>query len=398
MEKFPIFLIFLGHLWVDASQGILPVALVKLKETFDMTYFQMGLITAVLNISSSVIQPIFGYISDRFRLGWFVPYGILWTAVSMGLLGWAPNYTVLLLLVGFAGLGTAAFHPRGMMTVALLSGSRKGFGTAIFSTGGNLGFALGPVIGGFLILTLGLRATIALIIPAILITLAILLYRRNFLQLDGAFGRSASAEGQTLPPIPWIPLSLVCLTITFRTWVSSSYMTYLPTFLHDQGVGLESASLMLTGFLACGAAVGLLGGHISDKVGRKSVIIATMLVYPFFASMMILTSGPWLWFFVLASGAFLMASFSVSVVLAQELLPGRLGLAAGLTLGFGFGMGGVGAALSGQIADWIGLHDTMWVLAFVPVLGSITTAFIRIAPRRAKRREEARSPARNVAT
>jgi MFS transporter, FSR family, fosmidomycin resistance protein len=388
MQKLPILLIFLGHLWVDASQGILPVALVKLKETFAMNYFQMGLVTAILNISSSVIQPIFGYISDRFRLGWFLPYGILWTAVSMGLLGWAPNYTVLLLLVGLAGLGTAAFHPRGMMTVALLSGSRKGFGTAIFSTGGNLGFALGPVIGGFLVLGLGLRATIALIFPGILITLAILFYRRSFLQMDDGRAGSAGGTQESLPPIPWIQLGLICLVITFRTWVSMSCITYLPIFLEGQGVPLESASLMLTGFLAFGAAAGLLGGHLSDKVGRKSVIIVSMLLYPVFASWMMLSNGPWLWVSVLASGAALMASFAVTVALAQDLLPRRLGLASGLTLGFGFGMGGVGVALSGRIADWIGLHDTMWILAFVPVLGSIVTALVRTAPGRRPAQEE----------
>lgn len=379
MEKIPILLIFLGHLWVDTSQGILPIALVKLKELFDMNYFQMGLVTAILNISSSVIQPFFGYISDRYRLGWFLPYGILWTAVSMGLLGWAPSYGVLLLLVGLAGLGTAAFHPRGMMTVNLLSGSRKGFGAAIFSTGGNLGFALGPVIGGFLVLSLGLRSTIALIPPGILITLAILLYRRDLLHLDSAHAKSAGAAGESLPPIPWVQLGLICLVITFRTWVSMSCITYLPIFLHGEGVPLESASLMLTGFLAFGAAAGLFGGHLSDRMGRKGVIIVTMLIFPVFASLMMLTRGPWLWVFTFASGAALMASFAVTVVLAQDLLPRRLGLASGLTLGFGFGMGGVGVALSGRIADSIGLHNTMWILVFVPVLGSIVTAFIKQA-------------------
>lgn len=377
MQKIPIVLIFLGHLWVDASQGILPVALVKLKEAFAMTYFQVGAVTAILFISSSVIQPFFGYISDRFRLGWFLPYGILWTAVSMGLLGWAPNYTVLLLLVGLAGLGTAAFHPRGMMTVALLSGSRKGFGAAIFATGGNLGFALGPVIGGFLVLSLGLRATIGVILPGVLITLAILFYRGNLLHLDTAHAKSAGGEGEIPPPIPWAQLSLVCLVITFRTWVSMSCITFLPVFLQGQGVPLKSSSLMLTGFLAFGAAAGLLGGHLSDRIGRRGVIIASLLLFPVFASLMILSSGPWLWFFTFAAGSALMASFSVTVALAQDLLPRRLGLASGLTLGFGFGMGGVGVALSGQIADWIGLHDTMWLLAFVPVLGAIVTAFIR---------------------
>jgi len=122
MEKVPLLLIFIGHIWVDASQGILPVALAKLKELFALNYFQVGLMMMALNLTSSVIQPLFGYISDRFRTGWFVPFGILWTALTMGMLGWSPNYLFAVLLVGFAGLGTAAFHPRAMMAVYLISG------------------------------------------------------------------------------------------------------------------------------------------------------------------------------------------------------------------------------------------------------------------------------------
>jgi FSR family fosmidomycin resistance protein-like MFS transporter len=136
MQKIPLLLLFVGHVWVDTSQGILPVALVKLKELFSLSYFQVGFIMAVLNLTSSVIQPIFGYISDRFSTGWFVPAGILWTAFAMGLLGWSANYPVA--------------DPRAMMAVYFVSGSRLGFGAALFSTGGNLGFALGPVVGSFL--------------------------------------------------------------------------------------------------------------------------------------------------------------------------------------------------------------------------------------------------------
>ena len=165
MEKIPILLMFLGHIWVDTSQGILPIVLPKLKEALALNYFEVGVVVTVLNLTSSVIQPIFGYISDKIRTGWFVPVGIFWTACMMGLLGWAPNYLSVILLVGFAGLGTAAFHPRAMMVVHHVSGSRKGLGTAIFGTGGNIGFALGPMVGSLLVLGFGLHATIGLVGP-----------------------------------------------------------------------------------------------------------------------------------------------------------------------------------------------------------------------------------------
>ncbi len=377
MEKIPILLMFLGHIWVDASQGILPVVLPKLKETLDLNYFQVGLVVTVLNLTSSVIQPVFGYISDRLRTGWFVPVGILWTACMMGLLGLAPGYRSILLLVGFAGLGTAAFHPRAMMVVNLVSGSRKGLGAAIFSTGGNLGFALGPMVGSLLVLGFGLHATIGLLGPGVLMALAIFLYPGDFLKREAPRREKAKSGDGGSQSVLWGSLTLTCLVVTLRSWGYLSSITYLPLFMQEQGLPLKTGGLMLTVFLAAGAGAGLYGGHLSDRVGRRLVIIVSLLLYPVFMSLMILSSGPVLWLLAAASGASLLASFSVTIVLAQELLPRNLGLASGLILGLGFGMGGLGAAVSGWIADMIGLYKTMWFLALVPALGSVVAAFIQ---------------------
>jgi FSR family fosmidomycin resistance protein-like MFS transporter len=382
MEKIPLLLMFSGHVWVDASQGILPVALIKLKESFALTYFQVGVVTAVLNFTSSVIQPLFGFVADRYRLGWFVPWGIVWTALSMGLLGWAPSYALILLLVGFAGLGTAAFHPRAMMAVSHVSGARKGFGTAVFVTGGNLGFALGPVVGSFLVLGFGLHATLGLVGPGLIIALAIFFYPGNFLKREiSSPARASAGTHDNGASVPWFALILVCLIVTLRSWVYISFITFLPMFLQGQGVEIRRASLMLTVFLAGGAAAGLYGGHLSDRIGRIKVIVASMLLYPAFMSMAILSEEPWLWLLIGASGAALLASFSVTIVLAQELLPKYLGLASGLILGLGFGTGGLGVAVSGWIADTLGLYKAVWILAIVPVLGSVLAAFIRMPDR-----------------
>lgn len=381
MQKIPLLLIFLGHVWVDTSQGILPVVLVKLKELFFLNYFQVGLVMMVLNLTSSVIQPVFGYVSDHLRTGWFVPMGILWTALAMGLVGWAPSYPVVVLLVGFAGLGTAAFHPRAMMAVYLISGSRRGLGAAIFTTGGNVGFALGPVVGSLLVLGLGMHATLGLLIPGLLLFLLISFYPGDFLKREAVPQEASQGDlNKKSYSIPWISLIAVCLIVTLRSWVYLSFITYLPMFLQTQGVHLKTGSLMLTLFLVGGAAAGLYGGHLSDRVGRRGVIWVSHLIYPVLASLMILSKGPSQWIMALTSGAALLASFSVTIVLAQELLPRHLGLASGLILGLGFGTGGLGTALTGHLADSLGLTNAVWILAFVPLLGAILTALIKPKP------------------
>jgi len=378
MQKIPLLLLFVGHVWVDASQAILPVALVKLKELFSLSYFQVGFIMAVLNLTSSVIQPVFGYISDRFSTGWFVPVGVLWTAFAMGLLGWSANYPVAVLLVGLAGLGTAAFHPRAMMAVYLVSGSRLGFGAALFSTGGNLGFALGPVIGSFLVLGFGLHATLGLLAPGMLLCLILFFYGGDFLRREPAVIEKSSKDfNRALRNIPWVSLIAVCLIVSLRSWVYISILTYLPMFFETQGIQLQTGSLMLTVYLVGGAVAGLYGGHLSDKVGRRRVIVVSMLIYPVLASLMILSKGGWIWLLAGASGAALLASFAVTIVVAQELMPQYLGLVSGLILGLGFGTGGLGTAFSGFLADKIGLYQVFWILALAPVLGAVIAAFIR---------------------
>jgi FSR family fosmidomycin resistance protein-like MFS transporter len=155
------------------------------------------------------------------------------------------------------------------------------------------------------------------------------------------------------------------------------FLTYLPMFFQTQGIQLKTGSLMLTVYLVGGAVAGLYGGHLSDKVGRRRVIVVSMLIYPVLASLMILSKGGWTWLLAGASGAALLASFAVTIVVAQELMPQYLGLVSGLILGLGFGAGGLGTAFSGFLADKFGLYQVFWILAFAPVLGAVLAVFIR---------------------
>lgn len=368
MRRLPLGLAVLGHTVVDASQNILPVVLPLLVDRFHLSYGQVGLAAALLNISSSIIQPGFGWVADRWPSRWFMPAGIVWTGILMGLLGLVPSYAALLLVVVLTGVGTAAFHPVASMAVARASAEQRGLGMSFFSAGGNLGFAIGPILGVWLLTHFGLPGTLAVILPGLLTGAAFLRWRDEFVVVPAAPAAAAAAADA---PIPWGRLGLLCLLITLRSWAYSGLIIFIPLLLTEQGVSLAGAGRALFVFLFFGALGGLLGGHLSDRFGRLGVIVASLLGFPPVMVAALLLSGPLRWPILALAGMTLLASFSVTVVFAQELLPNHLGLASGLTLGLAFGAGGVGVGLSGVLADLFGLAASVWILLALPGLAGL---------------------------
>jgi FSR family fosmidomycin resistance protein-like MFS transporter len=237
------------------------------------------------------------------------------------------------------------------------------------------------VVGSFLVLGYGLHATLGVLVPGVVLFLVIYSYPGDFLKREARDQDQSQGNLQEAPTaVPWLQLIAVCLIVTLRSWVYLSLITYFPMFLLTQGIHLKTGSLMLAVFLASGAVAGLFGGHLSDIIGRRIVVAVSLLIYPVLASLVLLCKGPLQWLMVGASGAALLASFSVTVVMAQELLPRHLGLASGLVLGLGFGAGGLGTALSGHLADSLGLTNAVWILVFVPLLGAVLTAFLKPKP------------------
>ncbi len=368
MRKRIIALVCLSHTIVDASQNILPVVLPLLVDRFQLTYGQVGVAAALLNISASLIQPAFGWISDRRPTRWFMPAGIAWTALFMSAIGLVTSYPMLLLVIVLTGLGTAAFHPIGSIAVALASGNQRGLGMSFFSAGGNLGFAIGPVMGAWLMTRLGLPGTVLVILPGLLMAWAMYAYRDSF----AATGRRTEcSRGQASAPLPWKRLARLCALITLRSWGYSGLIAFIPLLLHEEGVSLHLAGQALFVFLFFGALGGMLGGYLSDRVGRQQVIATSLVSFPFLMAVALLSSGPFRWLFLAIAGTMLLASFSVTVVFAQDLLPERMGLASGLTLGLAFGAGGVGVGLSGFLADLIGLRPSVWLLVFLPGIAGL---------------------------
>lgn len=375
MRRFPIALLLLAHVVVDASLNILPVVLPLLVDRFQLTYAQVGLAAALSNISSSVLQPIFGWAADRWPSTWMVPAGVAWTGGLMCLLGVAPNYAALLLVIFVTGLGTAAFHPIASMGAARASGSQRGLGMSLFSVGGNLGFAIGPVVAAWLMVQFGLPGTVVIVFPCLLMAMVLHRWRREFARPETS---PVGQPGQAPEPIPWRRLIRLCALITLRSWGYSGLITFLPLLFHERGVPLALTGRALFVFLFCGALGGLLGGHLSDRVGRQRVITASLLAFPFFMACALAFPAPLGWVFLALAGTTLLASFAVTVVYAQDLLPHHLGLASGLTLGLAFGAGGVGVGLSGVLADVLGLNASVWILLALPGMAGVLG--LRLSP------------------
>jgi FSR family fosmidomycin resistance protein-like MFS transporter len=380
VRKLPIAVAVLAHTVVDGSQNILPVVIPLLLDRFHLSYAEAGLAAALASIASSVIQPIFGWVSDRWATRWLMAAGVAWSGAVMAAVGFVPSYAALLLAVVLTGIGTAAFHPVASIAVARASGAQRGLGMSFFSAGGNLGFAIGPAVGAWLMTRFGMPGTALLLIPALLAALLVHGLRDQFEAAQAKEVRGAHPAA----PIPWAKLTTLCLLITLRSWGYSGLIVFIPLLLHARAAGLEIAGRSLFVFLFFGALGGMLGGHLSDRFGRHTVIATSLLAFPFLMAACLQSSGPWQWASLALAGLCLMASFSVTVVLGQELLPQHLGLASGLTLGLAFGTGGLGVALSGLLADSIGLPASMWVLAVLPGFAGVLALFLGPPSRRAE--------------
>lgn len=371
----------LGHTVVDTCQNILPVVLSVLQPRFDLSYAQVGLAAALLNLCSSVIQPLFGWASDRWGIQWFIPAGIVWTGILMGALGLAPNYWALLLVLTLTGVGTAAFHPVASTAAAFASGAQRGLGVSLFSAGGNLGFAVGPILMTWILIRFSLRGTVLLMALGILAAGLIHRYRR---EIEVPFARDRQRRAREDAPIPWAKLSGLCVLITLRSWGSSGLVVFMPLFLIQQGMAFSLTGRALFLFLFFGALGGLLGGHFSDRIGRQQVIAASLLIYPPVMVTALTLQGSMRWILLAIGGMALLASNSVTVVFAQELLPHHIGLASGLTLGLAFGAGGLGAGVSGIVADLLGLRASVWTLVLLPGLAGLLALGLRAPHPRGK--------------
>lgn len=364
-----------GHLATDLAQGSLPALLPFLSDRFDLSYTMAGALVLAATISSSIIQPAFGVWSDARGALWLLPGGVALAGLGMAFASVAPSYALVLVGVLASGVGVAAYHPEGSKFASYVSGRRRASGMSLFSVGGNIGFALGPLVASFFVITLGLGldggALIAL--PGLAVAAILFVSLRHL----AAFAprREVAAEA---PPTrtQWRGTTLLLLIVGLRSLAHMGLFTFIPLFEISRGHGAGYGTRVLALFLFAGALGTLLGGPLADRLGRRRVLLGSFLVSPPLIAVYVLTGGAVGLVALFLTGMAVIGTFSVSLVMSQEYMPGRVGMASGLSIGLAIGLGGIAALSLGAIADAVDLETAVLVTALGPAACILLTLLL----------------------
>jgi len=371
-----------GHLVTDVNQGALPALLPFFKEVMNLSYTTAGIILLFGNLTSSVIQPAFGILSDKRPIGWLLPLAPFIACLGMSLTGLIPNYYLLLICVIVSGFGVASFHPEGFKTAHFFTGDKKATGMSIFAVGGSLGIALGPVWALTLVTSLGLKGTLVMIGPGILMAV-ILFFSISWLTTPvwSAFTRAKKETKKPLSKSQKISLLLLISVVTVRSWTQLGLVSYIPFYYIDylKGDPLYAGKLVST-FLMAGALGTLIGSPLADRWGHKNfLLISLILTFPILL-LFYNTSGLIAFVVLGIAGMVLISSFALTTVMAQGLLPQHLGMASGLMVGFAIGTGGIGVTLLGTIADIWGVPMAMKTIFVLPLIAFGLALLVKYPP------------------
>lgn len=352
----------------DIYMPVLPAILPLLIANNGYSYFTAGLLITAYNVTSSFTQPVLGWLSDKKGLSIHISISLLMSAVFVALMGVTQNYYLIMLLAVLAALGHACFHPAALSMVSrLCTSENRGRLTSYFVVGGNLGYAIGPVLAGALVWWLGLPGLLFLMLPAIAMAFALKYV------LPGGIIKACADKAKlrdSEQPTSKKPFIILMIATILRAWAIFAAITFLPMYLVSQGYDLVMASMIVTLMLLTGVAGQVAGGHFSDRYGRKEfMIFGLVLSIPPFC-LFLLTGGILSVIGLILFGFFLWSTFAVAVAMSHELLPGNVGLASGIMLGLAIGFGGLGVAVNGIIADHYSLAAALGTIP-IPIAGAI---------------------------
>jgi FSR family fosmidomycin resistance protein-like MFS transporter len=377
-----------GHLATDFASGALPALIPFFVERFDLSYTLAATLVLASATSSSLVQPLFGLWSDRRGAIWLLPGGVALAGVGIALASAAPAYGVVLCLVVVSGLGIAAFHPEGSKFAAYASGRRRASGMAAFSIGGNLGFALGPIVATPLVLWLGLKGGLLLAVPGLVVAAALLAatpFLRSFVPPKET---RAAAAGEDRP----LALVLLLAIIAFRSFTWFGLITFVPLWEVSLGHSTADGNHLLSLMLLAGCLGTLVAGPAADRIGTRRVLTASLVAMPPLVVGFIAVGGAFGAACLAGVGICVVGTFGVTMVMAQEYLPTRIGTASGLSIGLSIGLGGVGAVLLGAVADSVDLRAALYLAAALPLVAIVLAALLPRAELRSRSigRKEAR--------
>jgi MFS transporter, FSR family, fosmidomycin resistance protein len=383
--------ISVSHLLNDTIQSVIPAIYPILKESFHLSFTQIGLITLTFQLTASLLQPFVGLYTDHRPKPYSLAIGMGFTLVGLVLLSRATNFPVILCSAALVGMGSSVFHPEASRLARMASGGRHGFAQSIFQVGGNAGTSLGPLLAALIIVPSGQQSVgwFSLVALVAIIVLANVghWYKQNLYRLKTG-AQAKDREGHPVmsrSKIIWALAVLIALMFS-KFFYLSSMTNYFTFYLIDKfRLSVQEAQLHLFLFLFSVAAGTIIGGHLGDRFGRKYVIWGSILGVAPFTLLLPYANLFWTGVLTIFIGIILASAFSAILVYAQELVPGKVGMISGLFFGFAFGMGGIGSAALGRLADQTSINFVFLVCSFLPLIG-LLTAFLPDLSRKAKKR------------
>ncbi len=374
-----LFAISFVHLLNDSMQSVIPALFPILENAMHLSYAQLGWIAFALNMTSSIMQPVVGLYTDKKSSPYMLPIGMGFSLLGMVGLAFAGNFAMILLSVIFIGLGSASFHPEGSRVAYMAAGNRRGLAQSIYQVGGNSGQSLAPLMTALIFVPLGQFGSIWFTLVAALAIFVLMFVSNWYSKQLVYFPRNKKATKTTKKVNEKrkrqiiFAISLLIFVVFARSWyhagISNFYQFYL---INDYGLSIKGAQYYIFAFLAAGVLGTFLGGPLGDRFGKRNMILFSLLASAPLALLLPYLPLNWVYPIIMLLGFILLSSFSVTVVYAQELIPGMVGLTSGLIVGLAFGMGALGSVVLGKLADVFGLPNIMIFCSLLPLLGILT--------------------------